>query len=685
MRARFPMLRSTLLLMGLLAASGLQAQDATLKEQFVQAKALWENQGDADGAMVRLEQVLSVLEPKAKALDAEWLQVLTESYFWLAVVMDRNPAKRSGAAKRLEALLEVNPDFEPDKGVGTKRLHDQFDSLRSAKLCRVKLNILPEGGRFLVDGKPRNPAGLRFLTPGPHTVSYAKHGYRTVEQSFDLVLKKETPIELKLERNSSVVIVYTSPVGAEILLDGKRLGVSQGQAGPEAQPHADRLGITLQQLSAPFPVADLSQGTHILEVKAPCYRPRKFKIPEDWTTPFADQILDPVKLEASQGMLTVKSPVAGELTLSGKGHGSVPLKTAMVCAGTYDLLIRYPQGAFTQRIEIPEGKTVAVEARPKPRLAYLGFDGNPEFAGKDRFFKLLETLGERLTEVAFLPPVPGESVKDALARLKGAKAAELLLYARPSGGKTSTAMDLVLSTLGSEEEVYTVKPLEQSPTGLLERRLNQAPILWTPWVNLTTLDLPGEPGPWLLQADEATLKAGLKPGRPILQVNGKPVSDSAALRAAIREAAPSGKVQITQAEGGASLPVTPWGREIPVQSEAYSYPFLLVDLKLRAQGATGEELGLLRLNQALVLMHYRQFDRALETLREAKLSATAGVGAGTLDYYTGYCLQRLGGTYTAEAIVAFQQALKQPQATLFGPEGPLVAPLAKQALEELKP
>lgn len=683
------MRRSSFLLQSLLLASLLAplapAQDAALKEQFVQAKALWENQGDADGAMVRLEQVVAALEPKAKGLEGEWAQVLSESYFWLAVVMDRTPAKRSGVGKRLEALLEFNPDFEPDKGVGTKRLLDQFDALRAAKLCRVKLTVAPEGGRFLVDGKPRLPAGLKFLLPGPHTLAYGKPGYRPVELQVELVPRKEAPVELKLERNSSVVLVHTAPSGAELFLDGKSIGKTQGQAGPEAQPLAERLGLSAQQLSAAFPVADLSAGAHILEVKAPCYRPRKFKIPEDWTTPFADQMLEPVKLEASQGTLTVKSSVAGELLLSGKAQGQVPLKATQVCAGTYELLIRYPQGAFTQRVEVPEGKAVTVEARPKPRLAYLGFDGTPEFAGRDRFLKLLATLGERLTEVAFLPPQSGEAVKDAIARLKASKEAELLLYARPVGAKGGSSLELVLSTLGAEEEVYAVKPLEQSPTGLLERRLNGAPVLGTAWAGLTTLDLPGEAGPWLLQADEAALKAGLKPGRAILQVNGKAVADTAALQAAVREAAPAGKAQVAQAEGSFSVPVGIWGREVPVLSEGLSYPFLMVDLRLRAQGATGEELGLLRLNQALVFLHYRQYERALEMLRDAKLTASAGVGAGTLDYYTGLCLQRLGGSYTTEALQAYQQALKQPQATLFGPDGPLVAPLAKQAIEELKP
>ena len=83
-------------------------------------------------------------------------------------------------------------------------------------------------------------------------------------------------------------------------------------------------------------------------------------------------------------------------------------------------------------------------------------------------------------------------------------------------------------------------------------------------------------------------------------------------------------------------------------------------------------------------MHFRAFDRAIELLRDARLSTIAGVSQGTIDYHTGICFLRLGPAYQAEAAQAFRQALKYPQATLLGPDGPLVAPLARQALDDLK-
>ncbi len=66
----------------------------------------------------------------------------------------------------------------------------------------------------------------------------------------------------------------------------------------------------------------------------------------------------------------------GELFLSGRSFGPVPVKDLEVCAQAYDLQVRFPQGAFAQRVELLEGKSTTVSARPKPRLTYAGFEGD---------------------------------------------------------------------------------------------------------------------------------------------------------------------------------------------------------------------------------------------------------------------------------------------------------------------
>lgn len=675
------------LLFVLAAASwNLSAQDPALKETFQQAKVLWGTQGDREGASAKFEQILSALEPRGKTLEGEWLQMLCETYNWLAVLDDRTPAKKARAPKDLEALLELNPDFEVDRNLTSARLLAHFEALRTSKLVRVKLVLEPEGGTLTLDGKPR-PKGtqLKYLSPGSHRIAYAKAGFQPIEQQVDLALKETKSLELKLVRNSSTITLHTSPAGVEILLDGKSLGKTSGQAAPEARPLAEKAEVSLEQLAGPFVISDLAAGSHILELRAPCFRTRRIDLDATYATPFQDHLLEAYRLEPSRGALTVNttSP-GGELFLNGTSQGPIPVKDLQVCSGTYDLQVRFPAGGFSQRVEIPEGQAATVLARPKARMVFLGLEGTDEFAGRDRLQRFLETLGERLKTLAFTVIAPGEDTQTTLARLKASKEAELTLLARPVPGKPIHEVELVVSTLQGEEDHSVVKPLEQDPLEALADRLNRIPLLSQPWGGLNLLDLPGEAGPWVLQADELALRAGVKTGKAITQVNGKPVANTAAFRQALVEA-PGDRITLSQGDAPLQLTLTQQALEIPLNASNLCYPSLLAELRLRYLAAKGDEAGLLRLNQALALMHFRMFDRAMEVLRDARVVGSQGVSQGTLDYYTGICLLRLGNVYVPEAIQAFNQALKYPQATLFGPEGPLVAPLARQALDDLKP
>lgn len=682
----FKLLAPLLLFLCALSAIPLRGQDPVLKEHFQQGKVLWATQGDRDGASAKFEQVLAALEPKGKSLEGEWLQMLCETYNWLAVLNDRNPTRKARAPKDLEALLDLNPDFEVDRNITNARLQGLFESLRTGRLVRVKLTLEPEGGTLIVDGRSRMPGSLvKFMAPGSHKITYSKPGYQSSEQQVDLALKEAKSLELKLTRISSTVSICTAPANVEIFLDGKSVGRTEGQAPPELRPLAEKAGVSLAELSAPFVLGELPAGKHQLEFRAPCLRQRRLELDESFASPFADHVLEAVKLEPSRGLLSVStSSPGGELLLSGKSYGPVPVKDLQVCSGSYDLQVRFPAGGFTQRVELPEGKAVQVAASPKARMLYLGFEGSEEFAGRDRVLRLLTELGARLKTIAYLAPAPSETPQEALTRIKASKEAELTLLARPVPGKPIHEIELVVSTLHGEEERSVVKPLEQDPLGALAERLNRMPPLWEPWAGLNLLDLAGEPGPWVLRADEAASRAGIKTAKAISQVNGKPVADVQAFRKALAEAT-GGRISLTQDETPIQLALSPQALEIPLNASNLCYPFVLAELRLRYLGAKGDEAGLLRLNQALALMHFRHYDRAMEVLRDARVMATHGVSQGTLDYYTGVCLLRLGNVYVPEAIQAFNQALKYPQATLFGPEGPLIAPLARQALEDLKP
>jgi len=360
------------------------------------------------------------------------------------------------------------------------------------------------------------------------------------------------------------------------------------------------------------------------------------------------------------------------------------VKDLAVCAQAYDLQVRYPQGTFAQRVDLAEGKSTTLSARPMVRLTYTGFEGDEDFAGRERISKLLADLGARLTQVAFLTAAKGEAPQACLARIQASRETELVLRARPVPGHPIHQVELLLSTLTGEQERLVVKPLESDPLGQLVARIEAPTVLAEPWAGLTLLDVPPD-GPYVLQADAEAQKAGVKPGRAIQQVNGKPVATVADVRKALMEAK-GGKVTVTQGEAPPiTLAVTQQPLELPVNAADLCYPFVLADLRLRYLGASGDQAALLRLQQGLALIHFKEYDKALEILRDARMTTVQGVSQGTLDYYTGVCLLHMGNVYLSETLQSFNQALKYPQATLFGPDGPLLAPLARQSLEDLKP
>lgn len=668
--------------------------DPALKDLAKQGKDLWANQGDRDGATAKFEQVLAALEPRILSLDSDWGLLLCETYNWLAILEDRNPAKKADAVKHIEALVAFNADFELDKNITSGKLQSLYENLRGAKLAKVNFTFQPEGGILKVDEKSGPASAARHLPFGFHKLTYAKPGFSPQEVGLDLAAKDVKNVDFKLDRNASTITFFSYPIGAEVSLDGKPIGKTPAQIlgaelPVELKAIADKAGLKAEDLSGPFVLSDLKVGKHILELKSACFHPKRVELGEAFTTPYADHILEAIKLEPSRGTLTVSSAwPGGELFLSGQSYGALPVNGVSICAGTYDLVVKYPSGGFSQKVEVPENKAISLGTKPKPRLTLIGFDGVDDFPGKSRLITQLKGLGERLKEVAFIKPAEGEIPADAMARIKTAKDAELILSLVATKDRPGFPLDLVVGTLGGEVEHFMVKPLDEDPLQELVTRLNTQPQIWEPSIGLLVADLPGETGPVVINAGE-TAKAGVQVLKPITQVDGKPVSTALDLRKRVLETK-GDTLSANQSGLNALLPIYREPLEIPLYAANFCYPFVLAELRLRTLAAKGDELAFLKLNQAIALMHFRRYDKALELLREAKVigagrsTTMLGLGQGTVEYYIGICLSKLGTVYIPEALQAFGKAQGFPNSTLFGPDGPLVAPLAKQAAEDLK-
>ncbi|MBP1627237.1 MAG: Serine/threonine protein kinase [Holophagaceae bacterium] len=669
------------LILALLPAAGLRGQDPALKDAFAAAKTQWAMQGDREGATARFESVLAALEPKATTLGDEWRQVLCETFNWLAVLEDRVPAKRSQATKRLDAILDLDPGFELDHSLTNARLSTAYENARSTRFAKLSVSLAPGDGQLSLDGKPLRRRATYYLNPGAHLLSYARPGFAAQDQKLDLLPKTAKALEISLTRQSSTVKVNTHPIGAEVLVDGKSIGTTRGQAPASMASYAEKLGLPLDQLSGDLVLEGLAPGRHRIEVKSPCYKPRLLELDESFATPFADHTLEPIKLESARGTLSVDSLApGGVLSLGNQLMGPLPVKDLPTCPGVLDLRVDYPEGRFSAQVEVLEGKSSSLTAKPRPRLAFLGFEGS--VPDRQRLQGLINQLKPRLTQVEFIPSVPDEHPQAALERIRSEKGAELTLLARATPG--SPQIELLLSTLEGQSESTSIKPLEQDPLETLVSRFNRVPSLWIPWAGLSLVDLPNEPGPWPLQVEGDAEKAGIKPHQAITHVNGQVVSSVKAFRLALA-AAQGERVTLTQGGNPYQVPLVNMAMELPLQAAQISYPLMLAELRLRYLTAKGDEAGFARMNLALAYMHFRQYAKALEALREARVGVTKGVSQGTIDYYRGLCLASLGTAYNPEAIQAFKQAAQSPGATFFEPEGPSVKQAATQALESLNP
>lgn len=662
----------------------MQAPASSPAELLLQAKALWTTQGDREGASAKFEQTIALLTPQAATLDAQGRRILCEAYNWLAVLDDRFPPLKPRVTQHFQAILDLDPDFALDRSVTPARLNTVFETEKNARFPRVEVTALPEGGVLLVDGKPATP-GSRRLSIGSHGFAYHKPGYKAAETTLDVQAGNAQPVHFDLSRNASTIAFNVLPIGAEILLDGKVLGRAEGQAGPEARTWAEKNSVPLESLSALFLIEEVLPGKHRLEIRHPCHVTRRIDIGEDFTSPLGDHLLEPKKLESSAAKLSLTSPTkGGEAFLDGTSLGPLPLIQRPICPGAHAITVRFPAGGYSKSVEVKEGGDLNLEARPKPRMAFLGWDSPTEFPGRARMDAQLLGLASSLSEVAYIPPRPGEAAEDARGRIITDREAELILEARTTDRAGVTLVDLRLTTPEGLEERLEAKPLDQDPLAALLRRLNAPLPLSEPSLGILCLDIPGEPGPWVLQASEAALKAGIVLHRPVTAIQGQPVASVEDLRAALAKIS-GPAVSLTQGAATVSLNLQTSPLELPFQAAKLSYPRAIAELRLRLLGATGPEAGLLRLNLARAYLHFDKPDRALEVLREASLPPGSGISMGNVAYLTGICLLRLGSVYIPEAIQAFNRALQDPGATLFGSEGPLVAPLARAALQSIQP
>lgn len=209
---------------------------------------------------------------------------------------------------------------------------------------RAELLVTTEPGGALIacDGltKGNAPITVQNIEPGEHLITATLPGHAESRRTVSVIAGQRLPIAIRLEPVTGLVLVETTPPGAEVKVNG-----------------ADR-GKT------PMLITDLPLGTHRIKLTIPGFAPReidlniKDRIPTSIKTSLAS---DSAKLDITS------EPVGARVTLNGADKGVTPCVVDRIPAGdnTVELTHKgfYP---FKQTIKIVPGTDERLQAVLKP-------------------------------------------------------------------------------------------------------------------------------------------------------------------------------------------------------------------------------------------------------------------------------------------------------------------------------
>lgn len=125
----------------------------------------------------------------------------------------------------------------------------------------LRLSSLPEGARFYVndESKGRGPLAIPGLKPGEYVVRAEMDGYATITKTISIVNGSSASEEFRLSNIMGRIEVRSSPVGAQVWLDGRLIGTTKSK-DPDAE------------FSDILPIENVPEGEHLLVLKKEGYQ-----------------------------------------------------------------------------------------------------------------------------------------------------------------------------------------------------------------------------------------------------------------------------------------------------------------------------------------------------------------------------------------------------------------------------
>jgi hypothetical protein len=174
----------------------------------------------------------------------------------------KTPVKVSGIPKGVATVVLRMEGFA-DKKVELKVNAGDVQTL-SAALDRLPgtlhLISVPEGARFYLNGEARGkgPLAISGLPPGEYKVRAELEGYGVEERTVAIGNGESAREEFKLSNVMGRIEIRSSPPGAQIIFDGRLVGVTKSQNDSS-------------EFSDVFPLENVLEGEHTLVMKKEGY------------------------------------------------------------------------------------------------------------------------------------------------------------------------------------------------------------------------------------------------------------------------------------------------------------------------------------------------------------------------------------------------------------------------------
>ncbi len=648
--------------------------------------------------------------PRARDILVEAYEYRGRAYFGIGL--------SEKASENFRQLVQLKPDHTIPREKASPKVVELFNSVKRSLVGYLAVSSKPAGAQVVLVGAggARTELGMTDFFPvevlaGEYTVEVRRPGYQAETRQVSIAARAQESLEIPLTRVLASAFFVTEPAGVEIWVDGQLAATTSGSLAPEHHEAARARGLDPARASARTEVANLSLGSHAIEMRRKCYETVRRTL--DASQP-QDYEAEPVRLEDSLASLRLTSdPPGGRILLNGEARGVTPAQIDGICSGRVRVEVKHAAGKFIKDLDLQKDEAISLDCPIRPTLAFLGVEAESA-AGQRVLADAEEKLGRNLTRLASLNFIsaPREAVDRLLEQDKLTRRS-LLPGSGTDGDLVRKATDRLASTLEVQGFLLAVLPDERlqrtarlyllaagnttaealdvqfaetaAYTALLDR-LDARFASERPWSGLVTVDTLLHDGVPVLRVAPGSpaVQAGLAPGDVVLGADGRAVRRTLDLLAAVAARKP-GDAMSLQVRGGAAgssprevqlvLGASP--REIPLFDPGIVYNKAMMDLRSTVEGYPGTEAAAYAwLNLALCSMHFGDYAAAHDSLQRAKaeLPTRPGLSRGTALHYLGLALEKLG--YRPQAAEAYRAAAEAKEATLIDNDGPAVAPLA---------